>query len=328
MSLPISAVLPMQDEDVREVSQTEALLLRRLGLETLPAHETLTLRTEQLIVPEAAHMVRSSKRLVKSIQQVGLLHSPAVVMQGARDIHDPEITFEVIAGRRRVLAARLAGLAWIKCEVYTASTVPFSALLTLIENEQRSAAWVKEVESLRQLLDEHVGLTIDDLAALGFDRASLAERLKIAQLPAPLVERVLAGTLNHETARRLIRLTRTHQEQIAALAERGEEITVDTVKGALRAQIDRGLVPMQEQLTRTWNLSLPAPAVVAAPDNGNAPAFAEPAAASPLVQLVSDLRRFEQSSDYRSVPQAMRSLTTALLQQAQVCLCTAQSPHE
>ena len=63
-----------------------------------------------------------------------------------------------------------------------------SALLALIENEQRSAAWVREVEALRCLIDEGVGMTLDDLAAFGFDRATLAERLKIAQLPAPLLE--------------------------------------------------------------------------------------------------------------------------------------------
>src|SRR2546429_7736472 len=160
-------------------------------MEALPAHETMVLPAERLIVVNPERLARSAKRLVKSIQHVGVLQSPSVVVQGHADIHDPEATFEVIAGRRRVLAARLAGLPVIKCEVYASSTLPLSALLALIENEQRSAAWVREVEALHCLIDEGVGMTLDDLAAFGFDRATLAERLKIAQLPALLMDRVL-----------------------------------------------------------------------------------------------------------------------------------------
>jgi ParB-like chromosome segregation protein Spo0J len=124
-------------------------------------------------VAGADHLRRSAKRLVKSIQHVGILQPPSVVIQGEVDLHDPEATFEVIAGRRRVLAARLAGLPVVKCEVYAASTLPLSALLALIENEQRSAAWIREVEALRCLIDEGVGMTLDDLAAFGFDRHAL-----------------------------------------------------------------------------------------------------------------------------------------------------------
>ena len=220
----ISSVLTEQDEDIREVSPANAVLLRRLGLETLPAHETMILPTERLIVVGADHLARSAKRLVKSIQHVGILQNPSVVVQGGVDIHDDEATFEVIAGRRRVLAAGLAGLTVVKCEVYVASTMQLSALLALIENEQRSAAWVREVEALRCLIDEGVGMTLDDLAAFGFDRATLAERLKIAQLPAPLLDRILLGNVSREVARKLVRLTQAQQERVASLTLAGEEI--------------------------------------------------------------------------------------------------------
>jgi hypothetical protein len=106
MAHPISSVLTEQDEDIREVTPANAVLLRRLGLETLPAHETLIVPTERLIVSGADHLARSAKRLVKSIQHVGILQNPSVVVQEGRDMHDEEATFEVIAGRRRVLAAQ------------------------------------------------------------------------------------------------------------------------------------------------------------------------------------------------------------------------------
>ena len=250
---PISSVLTEQDEDIREVTPANAVLLRRLGLEALPAHETLILPTERLIVSGADHLARSAKRLVKSIQHVGILQNPSVVVQGGVDMHDDEATFEVIAGRRRVLAARLAGLTVVKCEVYAASTMQLSALLALIENEQRSAAWVREVEALRCLIDEGVGMTLDDLAAFGFDRATLAERLKIAQLPAPLLDCILSGNVSREVARKLVRLTQAQQERVASMALAGEEITAERVKDILRAQINTGLVPVQDALAQGWN---------------------------------------------------------------------------
>ncbi len=318
--------------DVQAREQSDALLLKRLGVESLPAHETLYVALERLIIPGVQMIERQAKQLVKSIERVGILQAPAVMLVQGSDIHDPDATFEVIAGRRRVLAARLAGLEVIKCEAYQASTSQLASLITLIENEQRSSAWVKEVEALRKLIDERVGMTLDDLATFGFHRAQLSERLKIAQLPVPLVERVLAGEISRETARKLIRLTRAQQEQIAGLAAQGEDITVDVVKHALRAQIDAGFVPMQAQLAQAWSIAPPpSPALSPVPARA-APAnmppendHAVPQAASALMQLIADLRRFEQSDEYRTVPAAVRSLTTALSQQVQVCLRTPPS---
>jgi ParB/RepB/Spo0J family partition protein len=332
-------VLEAQDEDIREESPGSRVLWRRLGLEALPDHETLLLPTERLVVAGSEHLMRSAKRLVKSIQHVGILQSPSVVRKSGSEILDPEAVFEVIAGRRRVLAARLAGLAVVKCEVYTASTIPLSALLALIENEQRSAAWVREVEALRCLIDEGVGMTIDDLAAFGFDRATLAERLKIAQLPAPLLNCVLKGKVSREVARKLVRLTQAQQGRIASLADAGEEITTEKVNDLLRAQINAGLMPVQfalvngsddhspEDLTLASHLSpqhlLSVPGCEKKPDDAGKESEAErypSASATAMTSLLAALHAFTHSSDYRVTPQAVRTLTQALEQQLRLAL--------
>ena len=344
MVYPISSVLTEQDEDIREVNPANVVFLRRLGIEALPAHETLILPTARLIVVGADHLARSAKRLVKSIQHVGILQNPSVVVQGGRDMHDAEATFEVIAGRRRVLAACLAGLTVVKCEVYAASTMQLSALLALIENEQRSAAWVREVEALRCLIDEGVGMTLDDLAAFGFDRATLSQRLKIAQLPAPLLDHILLGNVSREVARKLVRLTQAQQERVASLALAGEEITAERVKDILRAQINIGLVPVQDALAQGWNTTsshLPVVPDTLVPDTS--PFLAQPqrdelaqqiecldgkrmseacqtASTPSLSSLLATLLAFEQCPDYRTAPQAVQTLTQALVQQLRIAL--------
>jgi ParB/RepB/Spo0J family partition protein len=329
----IPSVLTEQDEDIREVNPANAVLLKRLGLEALPEHETMFVRTERLIVSGADQLVRSAKRLVKSIQHVGILQNPSVVIQDGRDMHDEEATFEVIAGRRRVLAARLAGLPVVKCEVYAASTMPLSALLALVENEQRSAAWIREVEALRCLIDEGVGMTLDDLAAFGFDRATLAERLKIAQLPVPLLNCVLAGRINREVARKLVRFTQAQQERVASLALAGEDITLERVKDMLRAQINTGLMPVQDALSQAWNSSSPVP--MQSEDDKQArqlgdegdntvPIACSNNSTSSLSRLLDALRTFEQGPEYRDLSQTVQRLTQALMQQVRVALRDAR----
>src|SRR5713101_3352166 len=100
MASALPSVLTEQDEDIHEVSPANVVLLRRLGIEALPAHETMILPTERLIVAGSDHLARSAKRLVKSIQHVGILQNPSVVVQGGVDMHDEEATYEVITGRR------------------------------------------------------------------------------------------------------------------------------------------------------------------------------------------------------------------------------------
>jgi ParB/RepB/Spo0J family partition protein len=323
------SVLTEQDEDIREVNPANAILLKRLGLEALPEHETMLIPTERLIVSGADQLARSAKRLVKSIQHVGILQNPSVVVQGGCDMHDEEATFEVIAGRRRVLAARFAKLPVVKCEVYAASTMSLSALLALVENEQRSAAWIREVEALRCLIDEGVGMTLDDLAAFGFDRATLAERLKIAQLPVPLLNCVLAGGVNREVARKLVRLTQVQQDRVASLVLAGQDITAERIKDLLRAQINTGLVPVQNALAQEWNGTSPVSAHMGDQEQAGqvevvhaetAPAVCSNISTSSLSRLLTALEAFEHCPEYHTAPQPIQTLILALAQQVHVAL--------
>jgi len=346
MTYTHSSVLEVVDEDIREVTPATAVLMRRLGIESLPEHETMILPTERLIVAGADHLARSAKRLVKSIQHVGILQNPSVVVQGDIDIHDAEATFEVIAGRRRVLAACFAGLTVIKCEVYATSTMSLSALIALIENEQRSTAWVREVEALRCLMDEAVGMTLDDLAAFGFDRATLVERLKVAQLPPSLLNRILAGNVSREVARKLTRLTQAQQERVARLAVTGEEITAEQVKGILRAQINAGLVPVQTALVQGWTTSpshmpalsnsLPLTTPVCEEQSEQAAHAGKESvtlacsttSTTSMSTLLAALHAFVQGPDYRTSPQAVQTLAQALEQQLHLALREALSSSQ
>lgn len=227
---------------------TPPALFHRLGIDSLPAHETLQIAVESIIIPEA-DQVRPPARLVRSIKQVGILQAPAVELLPGSSLGEPEARYRIIFGRRRILAARLAGLPTVKCEAYASGTPHLASLLALIENVQRSQAWIKEIQDLRHLIDDQVGMTLNDLATFGFNRGSLVERLKIAQLPAPILTSILAGQVSLPVAKRLAHLGPSQQQHIADHIAGGEQITPELVRNALRKQVNEGLAPLQKTLT-------------------------------------------------------------------------------
>jgi len=324
----------LEGEDVAQIDDKLLVLMKRLGVEAMPAHETLVLPIARLVVP-GADLLRASQKLVRSIKRVGVLQSPAVVLLTGTSLADAEATFEVMFGRRRVLAAHLAGMVVLKCEVYASGTPQLSSLLALIENEQRSVAWIKEVQDLHRLIEEGVGMTIDELAEFGFDRGSLAERLKMAQLPPALLTAIFAGRVNQATAKRLCRLSPTQQQTIAQLAVAGEEITPDLVKQALRLQVNSGFVPLQEALAASMETE-PGAAAMGTDSRGGeaqplaptdprlslAPALSNGAPIT-LAAMLATLRAFEGALLLSSSTETLRLLTRTLMQEVEVASRTA-----
>jgi len=288
----------------------------------------MLLPLERMIVPGAALLTRPAARLVKSIQKVGLLQAPALVLRSGTTPHDPQATFEVVLGRRRILAAKMAGLSVAKCEVYASGTPQLSALLGLIENEQRSAAWIKQIEDLHRLIDEGVGMTLDDLADFGFHRGTLAERLKIARLPHPILTSILAGKVSQEVAKRMARLSTVHQEQVAELAQEGADLTAELITRVLRVQINTGLVPVQTALAQTW-AEVPEPRAHPMASNGHTVPVATMGVAPLLdasdeslspAQVLAILERFEPQASANPALSRIGTLLRVLVKELQIAL--------
>ncbi len=320
-SLKQSALLE-ESGDVRQLDDKLLDLMKRLGIDAFPPHETLVIPLGRIVIP-GADLVRSSPRLVRSIKRVGVLENPSVVLLNGSGLRDEAATFEVIFGRRRILAAQLAGLRVVKCEAYESGTPQLSALLALMENEQRSSAWIREVQDLRRLIDEKVGMTLDDLVKFGFDRGSLTERLKIAQLPLPILAHIFAGKLSQAAAKKLARLNASQLQKLADLAITGEEITEDLVKSTLRMQVNAGLIPLQAALEASM-ASVTTQGEQLVPEGGGStgscPTAGPPAS---LAAVLTTLKAFEQRLAPSPATQTLRMLTKALIQEVEVASRTA-----
>ncbi len=114
--------------------------------------------------------------------------------------------YELIAGERRLRAAKLAGLSTVP--VVIRSTASQSSLeLALIENVQREDISAIECGLAYMQLIEEFGLTQEQVAArVGKSRAGVANAMRLLRLPQLVQDSVQNGLLSEGHARALLAL--------------------------------------------------------------------------------------------------------------------------
>jgi ParB family transcriptional regulator, chromosome partitioning protein len=141
------------------------------------------------------------EELARSIKSNGVIQPIIVRKTGDR--------FQIIAGERRWRAAQKAGLLRVPVVVRDVAAGQERSLLemALVENIQReNLNPIDEALAYRRLSDEF-HLTQEDIAtAVGKDRASVANFLRLLKLPDEIRADVAAGTLSMGHARALLAL--------------------------------------------------------------------------------------------------------------------------
>jgi ParB family chromosome partitioning protein len=136
--------------------------------------------------------------LARSIRANGIIQ-PIVVRKAGTG-------YEIIAGERRWRASQRAGL--LKVPIVVRET-PDEQLLAaaLIENIQREDLNPMEEAAAYRRLSEELHLTQEQIAdAVGKDRSSIANIVRLLKLPVEMRENVSAGTLSMGHARALLAL--------------------------------------------------------------------------------------------------------------------------
>ena len=153
------------------------------------------------------------QELAASIRGVGILQ-PLVV-------RSTESGFELIAGERRLRAAKEAGLDRVPVLIRQAGENE-SMELALVENLQREDLNPLETAAAYQALMEGFGLSKEQLAnRLGKSRAAVTNTLRLAQLPERIRALLEEGKLTEGHARALLGLET--EEQMVGLAQRIQE---------------------------------------------------------------------------------------------------------
>ena len=138
--------------------------------------------------------------LAASIKEKGVLQ-PVVVRRAGAD------KYELIAGERRLRAAKKAGVATIPAVIKDVSDLE-SLEMALIENiQRRDLNPIEEAQSYASLVNEF-GLTQEDLARrVGRERSTVANTLRLLKLPDAIQKDLASGVLSMGHARALLALS-------------------------------------------------------------------------------------------------------------------------
>ena len=160
--------------------------------------------------PRARFDPEELAELAASIKEHGILQPLLVTYD------DPTDTYTLIAGERRLLAARQAGLDSVPAIVREASEQQ-RLEMALIENLQRADLTPLEAaEAYRQLVEDYL-LSHEEVAArVGKSRAAISNTLRLLKLPPAVQQALVEGDISEGHARALLALP-TPESQEAAL---------------------------------------------------------------------------------------------------------------
>ncbi|MBQ0010012.1 MAG: ParB/RepB/Spo0J family partition protein [Ruminococcus sp.] len=166
------------------------------------------------------------QNLASSLAQYGMIQPITV-----RRVGD---MYQIVTGERRWRAARMAGLSEVPVLVVEADDRR-AAELALVENIQRANLNpFEEAAAIADLMEEF-GLTQDDAAGrIGRNRSTVANLLRLLELPQELREMVVAGALTTGHAKALLGLRNPDKLVEAAKVVTGKELTVRATEALVK----------------------------------------------------------------------------------------------
>ena len=142
-----------------------------------------------------------------------------------------ESVYELIAGERRLRAAKMAGMQLVPCIIHKADDKR-SALLSLLENlQRRDLSMFEEADGIARLIS-HYHITQQEAAErLGMAQSTLANKLRLLKLTASQRDRINSARLSERHARAIVRLPDAKQRERAMDLIIARQLTVsDTDK--------------------------------------------------------------------------------------------------
>lgn len=177
--------------------------------------------------------------LAESIRRFGILQPLTVRPADGPAPGTAGPYYELIAGERRLRAARIAGLREVPCLIAPVDDRR-SAEIALLENVQREDLNVFEQASAIAALIELYGLTQVEAAGLvGISQPALANKLRLLHLTPPERRLIVENELSERHARALLKLTDPDQRLVLLRETVQKSLNVRQ----LEAMIDRILCP-------------------------------------------------------------------------------------
>ena len=150
------------------------------------------------------------QELAASIRTYGILQPLTVRRRGG--------VYELVAGERRLRAAKLAGLSEVPCILLSVDEEQ-SGMVALVENlQRRDLDYIEEAEGLARLMRQY-GLNQEQAAAkVGKSQSAVANKLRLLKHSEPVLLALREAGLTERHARALLKLP-TEESKLAAVKE-------------------------------------------------------------------------------------------------------------
>ena len=179
----------------------------------------LSVRVEDIspnpVQPRRRFDEEALRELSESIRSYGILNPLTVRLRCGQ--------YELVAGERRLRAAKLAGLREVPCILMDVN-MEDAGLLALVENlQRRDLDFLEEAEGLHKLI-RMFGMSQEEAARrIGKSQSAVANKLRLLKLPRDVLESLRDNGLSERHGRALLRLTDPNAQRmaLAVMAESG-----------------------------------------------------------------------------------------------------------
>lgn len=174
--------------------------------------------------------LQALNELTESVAQHGVLQ-PLLVRETANG-------YQIIAGERRWLASRDAGLKTVPCRVMKLEDKVMSEV-AIIENLQREDLNELEKAQAFQTYLDQFGCSVEELAhKMGKDRSTVANSLRLLELPSFVKEALRAGKISAGHGRSLLPLEEEADQIAMCQRIQSETLSVRATEAAVKAHIE------------------------------------------------------------------------------------------
>ena len=167
------------------------------------------------------------EELSQSIRSYGILNPLTVRCCGRK--------YELVAGERRLRAAKLAGLREVPCILLDVN-MEDAGLLALIENlQRRDLDFIEEAMGLSRLI-RMFGMSQEEAARrIGKSQSAVANKLRLLKLPPDVLDKLRAYGLTERHGRALLRLGDENAQRMALETIAAHSMTVAAAEEYIEA---------------------------------------------------------------------------------------------
>lgn len=181
--------------------------------------------------------------MVESIRSQGIIY-PVVL------IEEPD-GFVVVDGRRRIKAARKAELTEVPAFIFEANKVGRASMMLVLQM-QRSANAVSEFEAINELISSGYADFKEIAKVTGIPLSRISQRMKLANLPKPLMTALKAGKITDTVAQKVAVLTDAQKDKAVEIYKASKNtLTAPQVADLRRVDKDAAVAALPAEMWAT-----------------------------------------------------------------------------